>query len=418
MRKHSVWIAMFALLALLCGLPAMAADLTDTTTKAGGKGNGNGNGNGNGGGNGNGNGGGNGNGNGGGNGNGSGNCGTCAGVITAMTLRYNGTLTGAEVRVVQKERSANHVLFQGTVAPGGEITIEGANRNGNLSPVLHIFINGRMHVAIPTSCAGLTTAGLVRGDFEVMEATSSQGGKICNDDDDDDGEDECCDGQVDELTLRYNGTETAMVKVTQKVGSRQVTVFEGELDAGEELTIEGKNNRGTFGSQIRIFVDGDLATTIHTSCSEPIGPGLERGDFEVISGTSRNGGDLCPIEDGGGSGQPGTCEACEGQVNELTLRYIGTEEDATIRVLQQDGNNKNVEVFEGKVAPGATFTIEGENKKGTFGPAIRIFVNGELESRIHTSCSEPIGPGLVEGDFEVVEGFSREGGRLCEIQTN
>lgn len=233
------------------------------------------------------------------------------------------------------------------------------------------------------------------------------------------GEDECCDGQVDALTLRYEGTGTVAVKVTQKIGPRQVTIFsDDQVAPGDQISFEGQNNRGTLGSQIQIFVNGRLHTRIHTSCSEPIGPGLERGDFEVVSGTSRNGGALCPIDPDGGNGEPGTCSACEGQVNELTLRYIGTEENATIRVLQKDGNNKNVEVFEGTVAPGATFTIEGENRKGTFGPEIRIYVNGELDARIHTSCSEPIGPGLVEGDFEVVEGFSRVGGRLCEVESD
>jgi hypothetical protein len=416
MKKNTVGIAMIALFTLLLALPAMAVDFSGLADKPGnhGKGGGGKGGGGNGGG-------GNGGGGNGGGGNGGGNCGTCAGVITEMTLRYNGTITGAQIMVIQKERSQNHVLFEGTVQPGGTIQIEGANKNGNLSPVLHIFVNGRLNTPIPTSCAGLVAEGLKRGDFEVMQATSSEGGKICNDDDDDgeEGEeDACCDGQVDSLTLRYTGTETVAVKVTQKIGSRQVTIFsDDQVATGDQISFDGQNNRGTFGSQIQIFVDGQLQTRIHTSCSEPIGPGLVRGDFEVVSGTSRNGGALCPIEDNG-EGEPSTCSACDGQVNELTLRYIGTVEDATIRVTQKNGKDKSVEVFKGTVAPGTTFTIEGENKKGTFGSEIRVYVNGELDATIHTSCSEPIGPGLVEGDFEVVEGFSREGGRLCEVETD
>jgi hypothetical protein len=41
---------------------------------------------------------------------------------------------------------------------------------------------------------------------------------------------------------------------------------------------------------------------IHTSCSDPIGPGFVSGDFTVMSGYSRNGGLLCPLDgtfDGG-----------------------------------------------------------------------------------------------------------------------
>ena len=40
----------------------------------------------------------------------------------------------------------------------------------------------------------------------------------------------------------------------------------------------------------------------------------------------------------------------------------------------------------------------------------RLYVDGELNTKIHTSCSQPIGPGLVSGDFLVVAGESREGG--------
>lgn len=402
MMNKSVRFTQAALLAILFSIPAMAADLS--AGKPGGKGGKGGQGG----------------------GAGQGNCGTCAGVLTEMTLRYTGSVVGAQVRVIQKERSQNIVLFEGAVEPGGEFTIQGGNRNGDLSPVIHIFINGKMHTPIPTSCAGLFGEGLQRRDFLVVAATSSEGGKVCPDEDGEgeggggegegeEEEEECCEGQVNELTLRYNGTETVAVKITQKVGSRMVKVFEDDsVEAGEEIAIEGKNDRGTFGSKIQVFVNNKAHTSIHTSCSEPIGPGLVRGDFEVVGGTSRQGGDLCPV-DPDGDGEPGTCSACEGQVSELTLRYLGTE-DAEIRVLQRDGKKKNVQVFKGTVASGATFTIEGANKKGTFGAAIRIFIDGELDTALHTSCSTPVGPGLTAGQFEVVEGFSREGGRLCEVE--
>ena len=35
---------------------------------------------------------------------------------------------------------------------------------------------------------------------------------------------------------------------------------------------------------------------------------------------------------------------------------------------------------------------------------------------IHTSCSKPLGPGLVSGSFEVISGESRNGGVLCSPQ--
>ncbi|MCP3936632.1 MAG: hypothetical protein GY708_14795, partial [Actinomycetia bacterium] len=52
---------------------------------------------------------------------------------------------------------------------------------------------------------------------------------------------------------------------------------------------------------------------------------------------------------------------------------------------------------------------------------IEVHVDGAEHARIHTSCSEAIGPGLFAGDFLVVEGRSRDGGPLyplplaCEV---
>ena len=78
-------------------------------------------------------------------------------------------------------------------------------------------------------------------------------------------------------------------------------------------------------------------------------------------------------------------------------------------------DKKEVWLFSGRVAPGELFTFHGTDKKGTLGPKIQIYVNRKLNTWIHTSCSEPIGPGLVQGRFEVVEGYSREGGLLCPL---
>lgn len=102
---------------------------------------------------------------------------------------------------------------------------------------------------------------------------------------------------------------------------------------------------------------------------------------------------------------------CDGKVTELTLKYIGDIEDAHI-VVHAKVKNKGVPVFDGTVQPGGTFTIYGVDKQGTLGPETYYWVNGEYNTNIHTSCSQPIGPGLIKGDFEVIEGYSRNGGLL------
>lgn len=105
----------------------------------------------------------------------------------------------------------------------------------------------------------------------------------------------------------------------------------------------------------------------------------------------------------------GPC-GCDGKVTELRLRYTGSVVDAAVVVAQRKGP---VVVFDGIVQPGGEFSVFGVDKKGTLGPEILIWVDGTLNASIHTSCSQPIGPGLAWGDFLVVSGNSRNAGDLC-----
>ncbi len=211
-----------------------------------------------------------------------------------------------------------------------------------------------------------------------------------------------CMGKVTELSLRYIGFgEPALVEVFQR--DMSTSVFSDVVAPGEIFTFFGMDRKGTLGTEITIHVNGYLNAMIHTSCSEPIGPGLLRGDFEVISGYSLDGGLLCPVE---------TDCGCEGRVTRLTLQYIGDKPHALIEVFQR---RSDVPVFSGVVAPGGTFTFSGTDNKGTLGTEISIFVDGDFNTEIHTSCSVPIGPGLIMGDFAVISGYSMRGGLLCPV---
>ena len=107
-------------------------------------------------------------------------------------------------------------------------------------------------------------------------------------------EEECgpCAGGVTDLTLQYNGDTAAMIKVVQQSGD---VVFEGRVAPGEQFSFSGTHD-GVFGMHIYVRIDGLQKANIKTDCSEPIGPGLVKGDFVVISGRSRDGGPLCPID--------------------------------------------------------------------------------------------------------------------------
>jgi len=134
-------------------------------------------------------------------------------------------------------------------------------------------------------------------------------------------------------------------------------------------------------------------------------------DADPVTGrtmcTTLDGGETDVTWDAGLYEEPDYGE-CEGKVTQLTVRYDGSIVDAHIVVKQK----KNIVVFDGIVQPGEEFTFYGADKKGTFGPETYYYVNGVFNTNIHTSCSQPIGPGLTKGDFTVIEGYSRNGGLL------
>ena len=120
---------------------------------------------------------------------------------------------------------------------------------------------------------------------------------------------------------------------------------------------------------------------------------------------------------------PFTCEVtdcgCESQVTQLTLQYNGSEA-ALIRVEGKKGKKSPV-LFEDPdpVASGGQFSFTGENSKNMMGPKINIYVwlvdHWEWNAIIHTSCSQPIGRGLVSGDFTVIDGYSTLDIPLCDL---
>jgi len=114
---------------------------------------------------------------------------------------------------------------------------------------------------------------------------------------------------------------------------------------------------------------------------------------------------------------PVECGPCDGGVTSLTLQYNGTTPDDDTPVYVEVKKKKGDEIlFDGWVAPTEMFTVTNEaDKHGKLGSEIKIYVNGEEYTKIHTSCSQPIGIGMVFGDFEIVGGESLKGGTLPSI---
>lgn len=109
------------------------------------------------------------------------------------------------------------------------------------------------------------------------------------------------------------------------------------------------------------------------------------------------------------------CSECAGQVTNLILQYTGIETNAAINVVQRI-KGKDESLINVTVSQGDEFEFFGRNKDKTMGSSIEVYVNGELNTEITTSCGQnKVGPGLISGDFLVTKGYSRNGGLLCPV---
>jgi hypothetical protein len=232
-----------------------------------------------------------------------------------------------------------------------------------------------------------------------------------------------CDGKFNELTLQYLGDvdDTNIVVWDKQRGRPGDVIFNDTVQPDGTFALIGHDKHGTLGTEIYISINGGGLLQIHTSCSDPnVVPGYIIGDIKVVAASSRNGGPICEGDPGdpGDPGEDPECGTCDGKVDELMLKYIGDIDDAEIVVRAKERGRPGRTLFEGTVQPGGIFSLSGWDRQSTLGTDIYLSINGGENLRIHTSCSVPIGPGSVFGDFEVVAGSSRNGGALTPVDDN
>jgi hypothetical protein len=237
-----------------------------------------------------------------------------------------------------------------------------------------------------------------------------------------------CEGGVTQLTLRYLGPYAGYVQVY--AGQHPLPedlLYESTVNPDETFGFSGNRPDTTMGSQISIYLDAVYNGKMHTSCSEPIGPGLIGGDFEVVSGYSRFGGALCP---------PALCDL--GKPAVLTMRYTGQGCEFTHHS-QEPGNVE----CEGDPMGASPVNILVTNKQNPYDPSALIYFDGQVdinttfevdaanggEPRLrsetyfhitdlqgnplqfvnfHTSCSQPLNLGDQFGSV-ILEDFVPEG---------
>ncbi len=112
-----------------------------------------------------------------------------------------------------------------------------------------------------------------------------------------------CEGKVTELELEWDWHRSKYVKMYQRIGNTcyGTRIFSDKLEPGEKFTINGTNSDGTFGRYVYIYIKNRYGrycyyTKIKTNCDVNIGPGYTKGVFNVISGMSSDGGELCEYE--------------------------------------------------------------------------------------------------------------------------
>jgi len=191
-----------------------------------------------------------------------------------------------------------------TLSYGEEFSFSGKDSKGTLGTTIFILVNGELNAEIHTSCSKPIGPDLIVGDFTVVSGHSLNGGELasvtCM------AEElpkptECtegnCDGKVTQLSLKNNGP-TATITVTEKKTGAIIS-NPAEITTGEVFDFFGSDiETGVMGTEIYVTAttaDGTTTTSIHTSCSVPIGPGAEFGVFEVINGYSRNGDELASV---------------------------------------------------------------------------------------------------------------------------
>ena len=107
------------------------------------------------------------------------------------------------------------------------------------------------------------------------------------------------------------------------------------------------------------------------------------------------------------------CFSCAGGVTQLNFKNV-TGAPAAVEIYDDADAKPDKLLFAATLMDGGeTGTLNGTRSDGKFNGDVSIWVDGVRVAKIHTSCSQPIGIGMVFGGFEVVSGASKDGGDFC-----
>jgi hypothetical protein len=103
------------------------------------------------------------------------------------------------------------------------------------------------------------------------------------------------------------------------------------------------------------------------------------------------------------------CEPCSGGVNEITIKQLVP---GTVTFSNLNANDV-------VTANPPFYNIKNQlNQRIGASNDIGVHINGTLNTMLHMSCSQPVDPGLVYGDFVITYSSSVSGGPICPPDCN
>ncbi|MBN2638821.1 MAG: LruC domain-containing protein [Bacteroidales bacterium] len=223
----------------------------------------------------------------------------CNDGLRTMTLKYNGTNAA---NIVAKGTSSNTTYYSGTVQPGATFTINGTGTDGKLDQNVAFTVDGNNNTTINVSCVVNIYKGDVYGDFTITDGVSKDGLHLCEKSTTPD----CgCEDGLYSMSLKYNGTSSAYIKVKETGSNCNTQIYSGSVQPDGTFSFNGSSQDGKLRGPIEIYVNNSLNATIQTVCSADPKAGDVYGDFTLVAATSQGNIALCNGGGGGTTPPPG-----------------------------------------------------------------------------------------------------------------
>lgn len=130
-------------------------------------------------------------------------------------------------------------------------------------------------------------------------------------------------------------------------------------------------------------------------------------DINPLTGSTANinlGAGVSDLTNDAGLCPPVPCAPCVGGVNEITIKQLIPGNVTFTNLNANDVVTANPPYYNIKNRLGERIGLSND---------IGVYVNGTLNTMLHMSCSQPVDPGLVYGDFEITFARSKSGGPVC-----